>query len=375
MAGAAGAAMQLNDSLSDEDLFFAEDDKLLGAAAAARVSAEHQEKKPVSVFGLVVISFFWVCGGIYGAEEILAAAPPRYVFAAMVFTPVLFGLPAALMNAELSTAFPVTGGYVVWVEHALGKTIGVHNSVWRWITCVLDAALYPQFVAKYTSRIMPVGPGGEQAIALVMVGAIMVINLGGVEWMMKMEAVLGGISLLPTVVFVAWGASRLRLDVLLSPTEPCCRDAMGCKPSLPGCHEASLVYNATHSAMCVVRDEHYWAHLSPPEGLGLGGIGRAVCNRHFCGELAEDPLLAISAESSGQSMPPLELEACSEFEGDVQWSHLFSWTLWLYGGIFGAHSSPRSALICLSAFDLHCRSSRARGRLVHGRARHYGGRD
>ena len=59
--------------------------------------------------GLVVLSFFWVCGGIYGAEEILAAAPPAYVFAAMVFTPVLFGLPAALMNAELSTAFPVTG--------------------------------------------------------------------------------------------------------------------------------------------------------------------------------------------------------------------------------------------------------------------------
>ena len=144
----AARAMQLDDSFSDSD---EEGEALLGAAAVARAGAEQEEKKPVSVFGLVVLSFFWVCGGIYGAEEILAAAPPAYVFAAMVFTPILFGLPAALMNAELSTAFPVTGGYVVWVEHALGKSIGVHNSVWRWLTCVLDAALYPQFVAEYAS--------------------------------------------------------------------------------------------------------------------------------------------------------------------------------------------------------------------------------
>ena len=161
----AARGMQLDDSYSDSDEEFAlEGEALLGVAAAARAGAAQAEKKPVSVFGLVVLSFFWVCGGIYGAEEILAAAPPAYVFAAMVFTPVLFGLPAALMNAELSTAFPVTGGYVVWVEHALGKSIGVHNSVWRWLTCVLDAALYPQFVAEYASKIMTLGPAGEKTI-------------------------------------------------------------------------------------------------------------------------------------------------------------------------------------------------------------------
>jgi len=157
-AGAARAAPSWAELSSDEEFF--EDEALLGSAATARAAAAKEEKKPVSVFGLVVLSFFWVCGGIYGAEEILAAAPPAYVFAAMVFTPVLFGLPAALMNAELSTAFPVTGGYVVWVEHALGKTIGVHNSVWRWITCVLDAALYPQFVGQYAARIAPLSPAG-----------------------------------------------------------------------------------------------------------------------------------------------------------------------------------------------------------------------
>ncbi len=347
--------MQLDDSLSDEDYF--EDEALLGAAAAARLASEHQEKKPVSVFGLVVLSFFWVCGGIYGAEEILAAAPPLYVFSAMVFTPLLFGLPAALMNAELSTAFPVTGGYVVWVEHALGKTIGVHNSVWRWLTCVLDAALYPQFVAKYASRVMAVGPDGEQAIALVMVGAIMAINLGGVEWMMKMETVLGGISLFPTVVFVAWGASKLRLSVLLAPTEPCCRDAIDCTPSLPGCHETSLLYNATHSSMCVAREESQWAHFNAAEELELGGIGRAVCNPDFCGATEEEAAKAI-AENIGKAMLPLDLQGCSVFEGDVQWSHLFSWTLWLYGGIFGEHSNicllarPRARPACVPALHL-----------------------
>ena len=325
--------MQLDDSLSDDD-FFAEDEALLGVAAAARDGAE-EEKKPVSVFGLVVLSFFWVCGGIYGAEEILATAPPFYVFSAMVFTPVLFGLPAALMNAELSTAFPVTGGYVVWVEHALGKTIGVHNSVWRWLTCVLDAALYPQFVAKYASRITPVGAEGQQAIALVLVGAIMAINLGGVEWMMKMEAVLGGISLFPTVVFVAWGASKLRLDVMLASVEPCCEPSMGCTDTLPDCRAAALVLNATHSTVCVARFEEYRRFY---EGLAIGDIGRSVCEPQLCGETeieAAESMASMLAERGGQALPPLELQACGEFEGEIQWSKLFTWTLWLYGGIFG----------------------------------------
>lgn len=113
---AASASFELGELAVE--LEFDEGDALLGKAAAGDEEGAEgppAEKKPVSVFGLVVISFFWVCGGIYGAEEILAAAPPAYVFFGMVVTPVVFGLPAALMNAELSTAFPVTGGYVVWV--------------------------------------------------------------------------------------------------------------------------------------------------------------------------------------------------------------------------------------------------------------------
>ena len=50
---------------------------------------------------------------------------------------------------------------------------------------------------------------------------------------MKMEAVLGGISLFPTVVFVAWGWSRLRLDVMLAGVEPCCEEAIGCERISP----------------------------------------------------------------------------------------------------------------------------------------------
>ena len=134
------------------------------------------------------------------------------------------------------------------MEEALGPGIGLHNSIWRWLTCVLDAALYPIFVAEYArcahspshpppplpsslfailrarqptsdrrtvasaapegsqpaappplaSRVWPLTEGQQTVLSLSLVGVIAIINLNGVEWMMRMEAALGAISLAPT---------------------------------------------------------------------------------------------------------------------------------------------------------------------------------
>ena len=263
------------EGLSDEDTH-AEKASLLGGGTAGGservgkldVNGE-VPKKPVSVFGLVVIAFFWVCGGIYGAEEIMSSAPPRHVFASMIITPVLFGLPAALMNAEMSTSYPVTGGYVVWVEDALGKTVGTHNSVWRWLTCVLDAAMYPQLVVSYAIRVLPwvVTKAQQTALMLSLVCCILLINLGGVELMLKMETCLLVFSLLPTVVFVMLGLSRISLPILWAAGEPCCSVdclAMELYAPLPNCSSltsGTSMGNLSVAAMC---------HVA---GLGAHGVG------------------------------------------------------------------------------------------------------
>ena len=159
-------------------------------------------------------------------------------------------------------------------------------------------------------------------LACVMVGAIMAINLGGVEWMMKMEAVLGGLSLFPTVIFVVMGASSIQPSVILSALEPCCTEALDCTTLLPSCAEASANTSATHSILCMAQTPQLDGQLQP------GAVGLAVA-------LTAEQRALQEREAMGGSLPPLELEPCSSFQGDVQWAHLFSWTLWLYGGIFG----------------------------------------
>ena len=53
------------------------------------------------------------------------------------------------MTAELATAFPETGGQVVWVASACGPIIGAQNGFWVWVTNLLDAAVYPQMASRY----------------------------------------------------------------------------------------------------------------------------------------------------------------------------------------------------------------------------------
>ena len=111
----------------------------------------------MSVVSAIFVSFFLCCGGIYGNEAMLMAGPPLYVFIMLGIVPFLYSLPIALIVAELSTAFPEDGGYVVWVQEACGKRIGSHHAYWVWVIYVVDAAIYPVLVANYVDTMVPMG--------------------------------------------------------------------------------------------------------------------------------------------------------------------------------------------------------------------------
>ena len=101
-------------------------DRQCNAAVVPATGTANMEPKKgkIGVWGLLVIGFFWVHGGIYGNEAMLMAAPPVHVFVMLGLVPFVYSLPIALIVAELSTAFPEDGGYVVWVREACGQVIG-----------------------------------------------------------------------------------------------------------------------------------------------------------------------------------------------------------------------------------------------------------
>ena len=170
------------------------------------------EGKKVGVLGMVVVGFFWVHGGIYGNESMLMAGPPLYVFILLGVVPFVYSLPIALIVAELSTAFPEDGGYVVWVQEACGKNIGSHHAYWVWVIYVVDAAIYPVLVANYVDTMMPMSATGRSLFAVAIVLGVTLINLNGTDMMVKFNTLLAIISLVPTLIFTVLGLPNTTVE-------------------------------------------------------------------------------------------------------------------------------------------------------------------
>lgn len=159
---------------------------------------------------MVVVGFFWVHGGIYGNEAMLMAGPPLYVFVMLGIVPFIYSLPIALIVAELSTAFPEDGGYVVWVQEACGQVVGSHHAYWVWVIYVVDAAIYPVLVANYVDTFYPMNEMSRGLLSTGIVFAVTLINLLGTDVMVKFNTLLAVVSLAPTLIFTAYGLPELK---------------------------------------------------------------------------------------------------------------------------------------------------------------------
>jgi len=172
-------------------------------------------KKKIGVWGMVVVGFFWVHGGIYGNEALLMAGPPLYVFIMLGIVPFVYSLPIALIVAELSTAFPEDGGYVVWVREACGQVIGSHHAYYVWVIYLVDSAIYPVLVSKYVGTMLPMGETSRGLLSVSIVVLVTLINLLGTDVMVKFNTLLAVVSLAPTLVFVFMGVPQLEPSKIL----------------------------------------------------------------------------------------------------------------------------------------------------------------
>lgn len=100
-----------------------------------------QQKKILSVFSLVMINVI--------AVDSLRTLPisaklgyplvSYYIVAALIFF-----IPVAMVAAELSTAFPNTGGLYIWVREAFGRKAGF---ITIWLQWIYNVVWYPTIMA------------------------------------------------------------------------------------------------------------------------------------------------------------------------------------------------------------------------------------
>ncbi len=158
---------------------------------------------------LVAVLVFNVSGGPYGIEDAVSSFGPGLTLLLLVLTPLVWSLPVALAMAELASAIPEEGGYVVWVRRAFGPFWGFQAGWWSWINSFVDVAVYPALFADYLRFWWPGMSAVERwLVALVFIWLLTAVNLLGVRITGWGAVALGAGALAPVALFTVWAGTR-----------------------------------------------------------------------------------------------------------------------------------------------------------------------
>lgn len=168
-------------------------------------------KERISLLHLIGIIYFTVSGGAFGLEELVRSAGPGLALLLLIVTPLLWGLPVALMAAEMSSMLPVEGGYYRWVHFALGRFWGFQEGWWTWLYTFIDMALYPVLFADYARYFFPGLTGWKHwLVALLVINSSLALNLHGPRSVGRSAVFSFLIVTLPFLLFSALGILKMQ---------------------------------------------------------------------------------------------------------------------------------------------------------------------
>jgi amino acid transporter len=153
-------------------------------------------------------------------EDAVGAAGPAIVLLGLIILPWIWSLPTALMTAELSTAIPEEGGYVVWVERAFGRFWGFQEGWVSWLCSFADNALYPVMFVDYLAYLRgDLAPGERWLIGTALITVITWLNIRGIRLVGLSSIIFLLIVLAPFAALVALGAPQIELSNWLKQSE------------------------------------------------------------------------------------------------------------------------------------------------------------
>ncbi|XP_010538333.1 PREDICTED: probable polyamine transporter At1g31830 isoform X2 [Tarenaya hassleriana] len=165
-------------------------------------SPKSDRSRKVSVLPLVFLIFYEVSGGPFGVEDSVNAAGPLLALLGFLIFPFIWSVPEALITAEMGTMFPENGGYVIWVSSALGPYWGFQQGWMKWLSGVIDNALYPVLFLDYLKSGIPALGGGLPRVVAVLVLTLLLtyMNYRGLTIVGWAAVLLGILSVFPFVV-------------------------------------------------------------------------------------------------------------------------------------------------------------------------------
>lgn len=178
-----------------------------------------QPRRTLNFTSLAALAFFCVAGGAYGLEDAIGAGGPFVALLALLILPWLWSFPTALMTAELSSAMPEDGGYVVWVERAFGRFWGFQEGWLSWLCSFADNALYPVMFTDYLAYLR----GDMSSLERWLVGAAVIasvtwLNIRGTRLVGISSVIFTFLVLAPFAALVLLGAPQVDPSAWLART-------------------------------------------------------------------------------------------------------------------------------------------------------------
>ncbi|GFQ04977.1 probable polyamine transporter at3g13620 [Phtheirospermum japonicum] len=158
--------------------------------------------KKLTLIPLIFLIYFEVAGGPYGEEPAVQAAGPLLAILGFLIFPFIWSIPEALITAELSTAFPGNGGFVIWADSAFGPFFGSLMGTWKFLSGVINIAAFPALCISYLKRIFPIFGSGLPKNLAILISTILLsfLNYTGLTIVGYVAVILGIISLAPFII-------------------------------------------------------------------------------------------------------------------------------------------------------------------------------
>lgn len=158
--------------------------------------------KKLTLIPLIFLIYFEVAGGPYGEEPAVKAAGPLLAILGFLIFPFIWSVPEALITAELSTAFPGNGGFVIWAHKAFGPFIGSLMGSWKFLSGVINIASFPILCIDYLQKLFPIFSHGLARNLAILFSTLLLsfLNFTGLNIVGYTAVSLGIISLLPFII-------------------------------------------------------------------------------------------------------------------------------------------------------------------------------
>ncbi|KAG9456403.1 hypothetical protein H6P81_000911 [Aristolochia fimbriata] len=175
-------------------------------------NAHKSKSRKLTLIPLIFLIYFEVSGGPFGEEPAVGAAGPLLAILGFVIFPFIWSIPEALVTAELATAFPGNGGYVIWAERAFGPFWGSLMGNLKFLSGAINNAAYPVLCADYLKVVLPIfAQGLWRDLAILFFNLILTfLNYTGLTIVGYTAVGLGFVSLLPFILMFFFSIPKIQ---------------------------------------------------------------------------------------------------------------------------------------------------------------------